>query len=111
MDRGTWDGKTGIGMMVDMSGHIGMGMGMSMSMSMSMSTVDMSRSILGDTVGDTVERLVHNSAGDMLVGGMKDMEDMEHTVVVVGTCLVYTCQCSVVAASLDSWDHNFWDHS
>lgn len=97
---GTWDGKTGIGMMVDMSGNMGMGMGMSicicMSMSMSMSTVNMSSSILGHTVGDTVERLVHNPAGEILVGGMKDMEDMEHTVVVV-----YTCQCSVVAASLD----------
>lgn len=76
--------------------------------------VDRSRDILGCTVGDTEGNLAQNTVVDTL----GDMEDMEDTLVVVGTCLVYTCQSNVVAASLDSWGgiwcHTFvhiWDHN
>lgn len=82
-------------MMVDMTG------GMSMvDMTGYMSMVNMDRSILGCTMGDTVGKLVPNNASQRALG---DME--EDTLVVLGTCLGYNFQRSVVA-SLDSWNQN-----
>lgn len=75
------------------------------------------RSILGYTVGDTVGKLVWNTATDT-PGGMEDMEDMEDSLVMVGTFLANTFQSSVVAACLDSWAGTWsrtfvhiWDHN
>jgi hypothetical protein len=68
---------------------------------------------MGGMVGSTVEV---EGMGGILVVGM--VEGMGGILVVVDTFPMDTCQCSVVAASLNSWagiwTHTFvhtWDHS